>query len=156
VVLLTKGDRNTTALLELYTRRGTEWAMLQRYLPEARVGDKRILVLDGQPLGAVLRVPREDDHRGNLAAGGKAVRSALTAKDRALCEHLAPYLKAEGLCFVGLDVIGDFLTEVNVTSPTGLVEIAQLDGAPLAEQVVLAVEKKARARASRSPGRSRP
>jgi glutathione synthase len=162
VVLLTKGDRNTTALLELYTRRGTEWAMLQRYLPEARVGDKRILVLDGQPLGAVLRVPRDDDHRGNLAAGGKAVRSALTARDRALCEHLAPHLKAEGLSFVGLDVIGDFLTEVNVTSPTGLVEIAQLDGTPLAEQVVLAVEKKARARgdaASRAPGvpgRARP
>jgi glutathione synthase len=150
VVLLTKGDRNTTALLELYTHRGTEWAMVQRYLPEARVGDKRILVLDGEPLGAVLRVPREDDHRGNLAAGGKAVQSGLTAKDRALCAHLSPHLKAAGLYFVGLDVIGDFLTEVNVTSPTGLVEIAQLDGTPVAEQVVVAVEKKARARAAAS------
>jgi glutathione synthase len=146
VVLLTKGDRNTTALLELYTRRGTEWALVQRYLPEARAGDKRILVLDGQPLGAVLRVPREDDHRGNLAAGGKAVRSALTAKDRALCQRLAPHLKAEGLHFVGLDVIGDLLTEVNVTSPTGIVEIAQLDGTAVADQVVAAVEKKAQAR----------
>lgn len=146
VVLLTRGDRNTTALLELYTRRGTDWAMLQRYLPEARAGDKRILVLDGEPLGAVLRVPREDDHRGNLAAGGQPVRSPLTAKDRALCARLAPHLVAEGLSFVGLDVIGDFLTEVNVTSPTGLVEIARLDGIPLADQVVARVEAKARAR----------
>jgi glutathione synthase len=152
VVLLLKGDRNTSALLELYTRNGREWALVQRYLPEARVGDKRILVLDGEPLGAVLRVPRDDDHRGNLAAGGKPVRSSLTPKDRALCERLAPHLKAEGLHFVGLDVIGDFLTEVNVTSPTGLVEIAQLDGTRVADRVVEVVEKKARAR----PGASVP
>lgn len=150
VVLLRRGDRNTTSLLELYTRRGAELAMLQRYLPEARVGDKRILVLDGEPLGAVLRVPREDDHRGNLAAGGKPERSLLTARDKALCERLAPHLQAEGLFFVGLDVIGDWLTEVNVTSPTGLVEVAQLDGTPLAERVVTAVEKKVRARAQSS------
>lgn len=146
VVLLSRGDRNTTSLLELYTRRGTEWAMLQRYLPEARVGDKRILVLQGEPLGAVLRVPREDDHRGNLAAGGTPVRVALTARDRALCERLAPHLKAEGLHFVGLDVIGDWLTEVNVTSPTGLVEVAQLDGTPLADRVVASMEHLARTR----------
>jgi glutathione synthase len=154
VVLLARGDRNTASLLELYTRRGTEWAMLQRYLPEARVGDKRILVLDGEPLGAVLRVPREDDHRGNLAAGGKPVRSPLTAKDRALCQRLAPHLRAEGLHFVGLDVIGDWLTEVNVTSPTGLVEIAQLDGTSLADQVVASVDKKARARSAASSSKS--
>jgi glutathione synthase len=146
VVLLRRGDRNTSSLLELYTRRGTEWAMLQRYLPEARVGDKRILVLEGEPLGAVLRVPREDDHRGNLAAGGTAVRAPLTAKDFALCERLAPHLRADGLHFVGLDVIGDWLTEVNVTSPTGLVEIAHLDGTPVAERVVSCVERLALAR----------
>ena len=138
---LQRGDRNTAALLELYTRAGTEWAMLQRYLPEARVGDKRILVLEGEPLGAVLRVPREDDHRGNLAAGGTPVRAPLTPWDRALCERLAPHLKAEGLHFVGLDVIGEWLTEVNVTSPTGLVEIAHLDGTPLADLVVASVER---------------
>jgi glutathione synthase len=146
VVLLGRGDRNTTSLLELYTRRGTEWAMLQHYLPEARVGDKRILVLEGEPLGAVLRVPREDDHRGNLAAGGTPVRAGLTARDRELCRRLAPHLAAEGLFFVGLDVIGDWLTEVNVTSPTGLVEIAELDGAPLADRVVSSLERLARAR----------
>jgi glutathione synthase len=146
VVLLHRGDRNTTSLLELYTRRGTEWAMLQRYLPEARAGDKRILMLDGEPLGAVLRVPREDDHRGNMAAGGKPVRAQLTPRDRAVCERLAPHLRAEGLHFVGLDVIGDWLTEVNVTSPTGLVEISQLDGTRLAERVVAQVERLARAR----------
>jgi glutathione synthase len=146
VVFLGRGDRNTTSLLELYTRRGTEWAMLQHYLPEARVGDKRILVLEGEPLGAVLRVPREDDHRGNLAAGGTPVRAGLTARDRELCRRLAPHLAAEGLFFVGLDVIGDWLTEVNVTSPTGLVEIAELDGAPLADRVVSSLERLARAR----------
>lgn len=150
VVLLRRGDRNTSSLLELYTHHGTEWAMLQRYLPEARAGDKRILVLEGEPLGAVLRVPREDDHRGNLAAGGTAVRAALTPRDRALCERLRPHLLAEGLYFVGLDVIGDFLTEVNVTSPTGLVEVTQLDGTPIAERVVSAVERLARARPSPS------
>jgi glutathione synthase len=146
VVLLKKGDRNATSLLELYTRQGTEWAMLQAYLPEARVGDKRILVFDGEPLGAVLRVPRDDDHRGNLAAGGSAVRATLTANDRALCQRLALHLRQEGLHFVGLDVIGDKLTEVNVTSPTGLVEIARLDGTPVADRVVGLVESKARAR----------
>jgi glutathione synthase len=146
VVLLHRGDRNTTSLLELYTRRGTEWAMLQRYLPEARAGDKRILVLGGEPLGAVLRVPREDDHRGNMAAGGKPVRAELTPRDRALCTRLAPHLRAEGLHFVGLDVIGDWLTEVNVTSPTGLVEISQLDGTHLAERVVAHVDGLARER----------
>jgi glutathione synthase len=146
VVLLGRGDRNTTSLLELYTRAGTDWAMLQHYLPEARVGDKRILVMEGEPLGAVLRVPREDDHRGNLAAGGTPVRVALTDRDRELCRRLAPHLAAEGLIFVGLDVIGDWLTEVNVTSPTGLVEIAHLDDAPLADRVVSSLERLARAR----------
>jgi len=146
VVLLHRADRNTTALLELYTRGGTEWALLQRYLPEARLGDKRILVLEGEPLGAVLRVPRDDDHRGNLAAGGRPVRASLTPRDRLVCERLGPHLRAEGLHFVGLDVIGDWLTEVNVTSPTGLVEVAQLDGTPLADRVVSAVERLAEAR----------
>jgi len=141
VVLLHRGDRNTASLLELYTRRGTEWTMLQHYLPEARAGDKRILVLDGEPLGAVLRVPRADDHRGNMAAGGAPVRAELTAEDRALCRRLAPHLRAEGLHLVGLDVIGRCLTEVNVTSPTGLLEISRLDGTPLAERVVAHVEQ---------------
>jgi glutathione synthase len=143
VVLLQRADRNTTALLELYTRRGTQWAMLQHYLPEARAGDKRILVLDGEPLGAVLRVPRDDDHRGNMAAGAQPVRTTLSARDREVCARIAPDLRAAGLLFVGLDVIGGWLTEVNVTSPTGLVEIARLDGTPLADQVVAHVEREA-------------
>jgi len=146
VVLLQPGDRNSTSLLELYTCRGTQWAMLQHYLPEARAGDKRILVLDGEPLGAVLRVPRDDDHRGNMAAGGQPVRAAITPRDRVLCERLKPELRAAGLIFVGLDVIGDWLTEVNVTSPTGLVEVARLDGTPLAERVVAHVERLAGSR----------
>jgi len=154
VVLLHRGDRNAASLLELYTRRGTEWAMLQHYLAESRAGDKRILVLDGEPLGAVLRVPRPDDHRGNMAAGGTPVRAELSSQDRAVCERLAPHLRAEGLHFVGLDVIGRCLTEVNVTSPTGLVEISRLDGSPLAERVVAGVERlAARPREPRAAGR---
>ena len=101
---------------------------------------------DGMMNPDVLRVPRDDDHRGNMAAGGAPVRSELTARDRALCARLAPHLRAAGLTFVGLDVIGDWLTEVNVTSPTGLVEISRLDGTPLAERVVAHVEGLARLR----------
>ena len=105
--------------------------MAQRYLPEIRQGDKRIIVLDGEPLGAVLRVPREDETRGNIHVGGATVKAPLSARDREICARLAPRLRADGLWFVGLDVIGDWLTEINVTSPTGIQEINALDGVTL-------------------------
>jgi len=122
------GDRNLNALLELSTDEGRRSVMAQRYLPAAREGDKRIIVLCGEPLGAILRVPREDEHRGNIHVGGRVERSPITDRDREICRTLAPRLAADGLYFVGLDVIGGLVTEVNVTSPTGVQEIDRLDG----------------------------
>jgi glutathione synthase len=142
VVLLRGDDRNTPSMLELLTTRGRDWVVAQEYVPAARQGDKRILLLDGEPLGAILRVPLESDHRANMAVGGQAVKSPLTARDREICQKLAPALRRAGLVFVGLDVIGDFLIEVNVTSPTGLAELARLEGGDPAAKIVAHVEGK--------------
>lgn len=139
---LRAGDRNLNALLELVTREGSRAIMAQRYLPEVREGDKRVIVLDGEPLGAVLRVPREDEHRGNIHVGGTCVRAEVTPRDREICARLAPSLRADGLYFVGLDIIGGWLTEVNVTSPTGIQEIDRLDGVQLERQVIDFVERR--------------
>ncbi len=137
-----RADRNLNAILESATADGRRPIMAQRYLPEIRQGDKRIIVLDGEPLGAVLRVPREDETRGNIHVGGVTERAALTPRDRTICARLAPRLRADGLWFVGLDVIGDWLTEVNVTSPTGIQEINALDGVTLERPVLDFVERR--------------
>lgn len=136
-------DRNTNALLETATTNGQNPTMAQRYLPEVRRGDKRIIVLNGEPIGAVLRVPREDENRGNIHVGGQCVRAVLTSRDREICRVLSPHLKKLGLYFVGLDVIGNYLTEVNVTSPTGVQEINALDQVRLESQVIDFIEQKA-------------
>lgn len=146
-------DKNTNAILETMTSESRRATMAQRYLPAIRQGDKRIIVLDGEPIGAVLRVPREDEHRGNIHVGGRCVKAELSARDREICRALAPSLKKLGLYFVGLDVIGDYLTEVNVTSPTGVQEINALDGVQLERQIVDFIERKA---AERSRSRSEP
>jgi glutathione synthase len=146
VFYLNVQDRNTNSILEAATDNGRKLIMGQRYLPEIRQGDKRIIVLDGQPLGAVLRVPLEYETRGNIHVGGQCVHAALTPRDLEICEALAPLLKNDGLYFVGLDVIGSFLTEVNVTSPTGIQEINALDNVRLENQVIDFVEQKAMAR----------
>jgi glutathione synthase len=140
VVLLRKDDRNTASILELLTARGRDWVVAQEFVPASRQGDKRILLLDGEPLGAILRVPLETDHRANMAVGGQAVKTSLTPRDREICQKLAPALHRAGLVFVGLDVIGDFLIEVNVTSPTGLAELARLDGGDPAGEIIDHVE----------------
>jgi glutathione synthase len=150
VVLLKAGDRNTASVLELLSARGQEWVVAQEYVPEARQGDKRILLVDGEPLGAILRVPLETDHRANMAVGGTAVKTELTSRDREICQRLAPSLRREGLVFVGLDVIGGLLIEVNVTSPTGLAELARLDGGDPAGRVVAHVEQRVAARVASS------
>jgi glutathione synthase len=137
-------DRNTNAILEAATENGRRLIMGQRYLPEIRQGDKRIIVLNGQPLGAVLRVPLESETRGNIHVGGQCVKTELSARDREICDDLSPLLIADGLYFVGLDVIGNFLTEVNVTSPTGIQEINALDGVRLESQVVDFIEEEAK------------
>jgi glutathione synthase len=144
VFYLNTQDRNTNAILEAATDSGRRMVMGQRYLPEIRQGDKRIIVLDGEPLGAVLRVPLETETRGNIHVGGQCVRSEVTERDREICAALAPLLREDGLYFVGLDVIGNYLTEVNVTSPTGIQEINELDGVRLESQVIDFVEQRVR------------
>jgi glutathione synthase len=138
-----RGDRNLNAILEISTHDGTRLVMAQRYLSAARTGDKRIIVLDGEPLGAIMRVPREDEHRGNIHVGGRVERAPLDARDREICHRMAPRLAADGLYFVGLDVIGGLVTEVNVTSPTGVQEIDRLDGTSLEARVLDFVESRA-------------
>jgi glutathione synthase len=141
VVLLRRGDRNAPSVLELLTARGQDWVVAQAYVPAAREGDKRIILLDGEPLGAINRVPLETENRANMAVGGQPVKSELTRRDREICARLAPALRREGLVFVGIDVIGDLLIEVNVTSPTGLAELARLDGGDPAGRILAHVER---------------
>ena len=136
VVRLRRGDSNFSALLETSTHGGRVAVMAQAYLPAVKEGDKRIIVLDGEPIGAVLRVPAQGELRANFASGGSAAPGPLTARDREICRRLAPSLREHGLWFVGIDVIGGKLTEVNVTSPTGLVEIDALTGESLEARVV--------------------
>ena len=135
-----RDDRNLFSMLEQTTRFGTRLAMAQRYLPEVRRGDKRILILDGEPLGAVLRVPAEGETRANLHVGGRPQKAALDEADRRILSRLRPWLERDGLHFVGIDVIGGRLTEVNVTSPTGIQEMNALDGARYEERVLERVE----------------
>jgi glutathione synthase len=142
VFLVTTKDRNLGAILETVTQYESRLIMAQRYLSEARKGDKRLIVLNGEPLGCTLRVPRDDEHRGNIHVGGNCVKAPVTARDREICRMLKPRLDRDGLYFVGLDIIGDYLTEVNVTSPTGVQEIDRLDGANLEGKVIDFVESR--------------
>lgn len=136
VFLASADDRNLNAILEAVTRFESRPIMAQRYLPEVREGDKRLIVLDGEPLGCTLRVPRDDENRGNIHVGGNCVKAEITARDREICDMMRPRLKRDGLYFVGLDIIGDYLTEVNVTSPTGVQEIDNLNGVNLEARVI--------------------
>lgn len=146
IVFVKPQDRNTRSLVELMTRGGQEAVVAQAYVEASRLGDKRIVLVDGEPLGAVLRVPPEDDHRGNMAAGGTPTKTALTPRDLEICRRLAPVLREKGLSLVGIDVLGDFLTEINVTSPTGLVEIDGLEGISIETTVLELGERLARER----------
>ena len=146
VLYLNRKDRNLSAILELMTAEGRFPIMAQRYLPEIRQGDKRVLVLDGEPIGALLRIPQKNENRANLHVGGSSARAEITPKDREICRALAAPFKKLGLYFVGLDVIGGFLTEVNVTSPTCVQEINSFEGVKLESRIVDFIEKKAAAR----------
>ena len=121
-------DENLGSLLEMFEQKYCEAFIVQRYLPEVRQGDKRIILVDGVPAGGVARIPVEGDARANFHAGGGAQKTELTARERDICEQIGPALVERGLTFVGIDVIGDYLTEINVTSPTGIQEINRLDG----------------------------
>lgn len=133
VFRIDQGDPNTGSILETLTQRGQQTIMAQRFIPEISAGDKRILILNGQVVDHCLaRIPAAGEARGNLAAGGKGVVQPISAKDRWIAEQVAPKLREKGLIFVGIDVIGDYLTEINVTSPTCLREIAAATGRDLA------------------------
>jgi len=136
ILFLDPDDRNLNSLIEISTHQGQVPVMVQAYLPAAKEGDKRIIVLHGEPIGAVNRVPTGQEFRGNMAVGGRVEAVPLTDRDRDICAQLAPALRRDGLYFVGLDVIGGYLTEVNVTSPTGIREIDRLDGVCLGQQVM--------------------
>ena len=134
------GDENLNSLLELFTQLFREPVIVQKYLPAVRAGDKRIILVDGVPAGAVNRVPQAGEARSNLHVGGTACKAELTARDREICEAIGPTLSARGLIFVGIDVIGDYLTEINVTSPTGIQEIDRFDDVQIESQIWDAIE----------------
>jgi glutathione synthase len=148
---LRPGDDNLNSLLEMYSAAYREPVMVQRYLPEVRQGDKRVILVDGEPVGAVLRVPPEGEARANLHVGGRAQKTVLTDREREICTTIGPSLREQGLVFVGIDVIGDYITEINVTSPTGIQEIARLDGVDLAVNIWDAIERRFAARRDRRP-----
>jgi glutathione synthase len=139
---ISRGDLNTYSILETSTRHGMRPVMAQRFLPESRTGDMRLLYLDGKPLGAIRRVPKETDLRGNIHVGGTVIPAEIGDHEHAICSALAPALETLGIWFAGLDVIGRYLTEVNVTSPTGVQESNRLGGVKLETKVIEFVEKK--------------
>jgi glutathione synthase len=141
ILFLEEGDRNFNSLIEISTVQGTLPVMVQTYLPDAKLGDKRVVLLNGEPIGAVNRVPTGDDFRGNMAVGGRADQVDVTDRDREIAAELAPQLRQDGLIFVGIDIIGGRLTEVNVTSPTGLREIDRLSGLNTGAQVMQWLEQ---------------
>jgi glutathione synthase len=138
------GDENLAALLELFEGAFREPFVVQRYLPEVRAGDKRIILVDGEVAGAINRVPAPGEARSNMHVGGRPEPVVLAARDREICDAIGPTLKARGLIFVGIDVIGEWLTEINVTSPTGIREVKRFGGADIAALVWDAVERRLR------------
>lgn len=139
---LTPDDRNLTSLLEIFEQMYREPFIVQRYLKDVRSGDKRIILIDGEAVGAINRVPPESDARSNMHVGGRAEHTELTPREREICERIGPSLKERGFILVGIDVIGDYMTEINVTSPTGIREIKRFGGADIAALFWDAVEAK--------------
>ncbi len=137
---LQPGDENLNSLLEMFTQMFREPIIAQRYMPEVRKGDKRIILVDGRPAGALNRVPAEGESRSNMHVGGRPEKIGMTKRELEICEAIGPTLKEQGLIFVGIDVIGDYLTEINVTSPTGLQEIGRFDGVSLEAEIWDAIE----------------
>ncbi len=143
IFVVVQGDKNANVILETLTDYGARYAMAQRFIPEITHGDKRIILIDGQPAAhALARIPAADDYRGNLVAGAQPEVRALTARDREICAAVGPVLRERGVIFAGIDVIGDYMTEVNVTSPTGIREIAKYGGEDLAAGLLDAIESR--------------
>ena len=139
-------DENLNALLEMFTLMYREPIIVQRYLPEVRQGDKRIILVDGKPAGGVARVPQAGEARANFHAGGRGEKAPLTKRELQICEAIGPILQDRGLIFVGIDVIGGYVTEINVTSPTGIQEINRLDGISIESDIWDAIERRAKRR----------
>ena len=139
---LADGDRNLTSLLEMFGQMFREPFIAQRYLKDVRSGDKRIILIDGEPVGAINRVPSETDSRSNMHVGGRAEKTELTDREREICARIGPSLRERGFILVGIDVIGDYMTEINVTSPTGVREVKRFGGADIAALFWDAVEAK--------------
>ncbi|MFQ5659484.1 MAG: glutathione synthase, partial [Gammaproteobacteria bacterium] len=136
-------DPNMNVIIESMTRHGTRFAMVQKYLPEISAGDKRILLIDGNPVDyALARIPLAGETRGNLAAGGSGKGIPLSKRDRWICDQVGPMLRNKGLLFVGLDVIGDYLTEINVTSPTCIRELESIYDIDIAGKLMDSIEQK--------------
>ena len=139
---LREDDKNLTSLHELFSNMSSEPLIAQAFLPDVKKGDKRIILVDGEPVGAINRVPKAGETRSNMHVGGKAEPAKLSQRDREICRSIGPILKNKGQVFVGIDVIGDYLTEINVTSPTGIQELERFDKVNIAEMIWHAVEKK--------------
>jgi glutathione synthase len=152
VMVFDKGDRNLKSAIDLLTAEGKQPALAQAYLPGVRVGDKRVICIDGEPVAALLRVPKPDDVRANLHVGGTATKVEVDDDDRRICARLKPELLRLGIFFAGLDVIGGRLTEVNVTSPTGIASIDAIEGRTGATSVARLVVERARARFAQKTG----
>jgi glutathione synthase len=147
VFLARLGDPNLSSIFETATRQGEIWTMAQRYMPEVASGDKRILLAGGETIGAILRVPPEAETRSNLHVGGVAQATEITDNDQAIIRAVSPVLRAHGLIFAGLDVIGDRLTEINITSPTGIRQLSRLERRNAAADVLARLEDAAKTRA---------
>ncbi|PZN48835.1 MAG: glutathione synthase [Proteobacteria bacterium] len=139
---LPEADRNLGALLEMFTQLFREPFIVQRYLKDVRKGDKRIILIDGEPVGAINRIPSETESRSNMHVGGRAEKAELTEREREICARIGPALRERGFILVGIDVIGDWMTEINVTSPTGIREVKRFGGADIAALFWDAVEAK--------------
>lgn len=142
VFRLKPDDENFNSLVEMFSERSREPIIAQAYLPEVRAGDKRIILVNGEPVGAINRIPAEGEARSNMHVGGRAVAVDLSPRDREICEAIGPTLREKGLIFVGIDVIGNYLTEINVTSPTGIQEIQRFGGADIAALIWDVIEEK--------------
>ena len=142
VFRLDPNDRNLSSLFELFTSMSREPLIVQKFLPDVAKGDKRVILVDGEPVGAINRVPQTGETRSNMHVGGRPEKIGLTARDLQICAAIGPVLKDKGQVFVGIDVIGDYLTEINVTSPTGIQELERFDGINTAERIWQVIEAK--------------
>ena len=142
VFRLDVNDRNLTSLHELFTGFSREPLIVQKFLPDVQNGDKRVILVDGDPVGAINRVPAAGETRSNMHVGGRPEKIELSNRDREICAAIGPLLREKGQVFVGIDVIGDYLTEINVTSPTGIQELERFDGINVAEKIWQAIERK--------------